>query len=89
MRQVVTPQLLDDSRKLAQSLAAAAGVKLGAIRSISDSAGIVGGIGVPTAAARNGDFSAILGALPSIVSYPLPSSTQYTFSINVVFAVAP
>ena len=47
MRQVVLPQLLDDSRKLAQSLAAAAGVRLGAIRSISDSAGVVGGIGVP------------------------------------------
>jgi hypothetical protein len=88
MRQVVTPQLVGDSRKLAQSLAAATGVKLGAIRSIGD-AGVVGGSGVPTALSRNGDFTAILGALPSIVSYPQPSSTQYTFSINVVFAVAP
>ena len=43
MRQVVMPQLLDDSRKLAHSLAAAAGVGLGAIRSISDSAGAIGG----------------------------------------------
>src|ERR1039458_593684 len=39
MRQIVMPQLLDDSRRLAQSLAAANGVKVGAIRSISDSAG--------------------------------------------------
>ena len=44
MRQVVLPQLLDDSRKSAQSLAAAAGVKLGAIRSISDSAGVPAGM---------------------------------------------
>ena len=85
MRQVVLPQLLDDSRKLAQSLAAAAGVKLGAIRSISDSAG---GIGVPTAASRNGDFSQIVDPLGGILA-SLPSSTQYTFYVNVVFAAAP
>jgi hypothetical protein len=87
MRQVVLPQLLDDSRKLAQSLAAAAGVKLGAIRSISDSAGAYG---VPTASARNGDFSQIviydpLAGAPS----SLPSSMQYTFYVNVVFAAVP
>src|SRR5260370_3415463 len=45
MRQVVLQQLLDDSRKLAQSLAAAAGGGLGAIRSISDSAGRSGFLG--------------------------------------------
>jgi hypothetical protein len=80
MRQVVMPQLLDDSRKLAQSLAAAAAVKLGAIRSISDSAGVYA-ILVPTAAFRAGDFS-------SVTQYSLPSSTQVTFSLNVVFATA-
>jgi hypothetical protein len=89
MRQVILPQLLDDSRKLAQSLAAAAGVKLGAIRSISDSAGVVGGIGVPTAVARNGDFSQIVIYDPLTGGPPsLPSSTQYTFYLNVVFATA-
>ena len=80
MRQVVMPQLLDDSRKLAQSLAAANGVKVGAIRSISDSAGAVGGayVAVPMLVAV---YDPLTGNLPS-----LPSSTQYTFYVNVVFA---
>jgi hypothetical protein len=87
MRQVVMPQLLDDSRKLAQSLAAANGVKVGAIRSISDSAGMIGGVyAVPTAVQRSGDFSVITG-LPSFFGNlpSLPSSTQYTFYVSVVF----
>jgi hypothetical protein len=79
IRKVVMPQLLDDSRKLAQSLAAANGVKVGAIRSISDSAGAVGGAYV--AAARLGTiYDPLTGNLPS-----LPSSTQYTFYVSVVF----
>jgi uncharacterized protein YggE len=83
MRQVVMPQLLDDSRKLAQSLAAATGVKLGAIRSISDSAGVTAGLMlVPTSAERLGNFL-------QVTQYPLPSSLQYTFYVNVVFATAP
>jgi hypothetical protein len=82
MRQVVMPQLLDESRKLAQSLAAATGVKLGAIRSIGDSAGVYAVL-VPTPVLRVGDF--LLGTLSS----SLPSSTQVTFSLNVVFATAP
>jgi Protein of unknown function (DUF541) len=82
MRQVVMPQLLDDSRKLATSLAAAAGVKLGVIRWISDSSGVSGGYYlVPTRAVLVGDF--LLGGLSS-----LPSGTQYTFNVNVVFAAA-
>jgi uncharacterized protein YggE len=82
MRQVVMPQLLDDSRKLAQSLAAAAGVKLGAIQSIGDSAGVSAGYYlVPTAAERVGGF--LLGT-----PYSLSSGTQYTFYLNVVFATA-
>jgi hypothetical protein len=80
MRQVVLPQLLDDSRKLAQSLAAAAGVKLGAIRSISDSAGVVGGI-----VGGSAPLLPVARFLFGIPSY-LPSSTQYTFYLNVVFA---
>jgi hypothetical protein len=87
MRQVVMPQLLDESRKSAQSLAAASGVKLGAIRSISDSAGV----GVPgniVAVFRLGTFSTLtqyVGVLSGTLASP-PSSTQYTFSLNVVFA---
>jgi hypothetical protein len=80
MRQVVLPQLLDDSRKLAQSLAAAAGVKLGAIRAIGDAAGVYAILGGATFL-RAGDFS-------SVTPYSLPSSTQVTFSLNVVFATA-
>jgi uncharacterized protein YggE len=88
MRQVVMPQLVDDSRKLAQSLAAAAGVKLGAIRSISDSARLIGGFGVPVAAERNGDFSQIVTGVLTTPQPAPPSSTQYTFSLNVVFTTA-
>ena len=85
MRQIVMPQLLDDSRKLAQTLAAATGVKVGAIRSISDSAGAVGGVYfAPTAVLRSGDFSGSPGGFGNLPS--LPSSTQYTFYISVVFA---
>ena len=88
MRQVVMPQLLDDSRKLAQSLAALNGVKVGAIRSVSDSAGTIGGVYVvPTAVERSGDFSVISGSPAAFGNLPsLPSSTQYTFYISVVFA---
>jgi hypothetical protein len=76
----VLPQLLDDSRKLAQSLAAAAGVKLGAIRAIGDAAGVYAILGGATFL-RAGDFS-------SVTQFSLPSSTQVTFSLNVVFATA-
>jgi hypothetical protein len=88
MRQVVLPQLLDESRKSAQSLAAAAGVKLGAIRSISDSAGVTGGFLVPVlAVSRIGDFSAIgFGSFLLGTPSSLPSSQQYTYYLNVVFA---
>jgi uncharacterized protein YggE len=85
MRAVVLPQLLDDSRKLAQSLAAASGVKVGAIRWISDTAGGV----VPTGLQRNGDFTSLLGAVILTAPFGAPSSTQYTYSLNVVFATAP
>lgn len=76
MRQVVLPQMMDEAKKLAQSLAAATGVKVGAVRSISESpSGYF--LGVPTAFARFGDFSQINS---------LPSTTQYTYYLNVVFA---
>jgi len=76
-RQVVMPQLMDDARKVAQSLAAVSGVKVGAIRSISDA----GGIPYPGNLVPVGYF--VVGLL----SYPtLPSSARYTLSLNVVFA---
>lgn len=89
MRQTLLPQLVDDSRKLAQSLASAAGVKLGAIHSISDPAGVAGYF---LAAQRSGDFSQILGVFDPSTGVPFPakpSSSQVTFSINIVFATAP
>ena len=86
MRSVVMPQLMDDSRKLAQSLAAAAGVKLGAIRSVSDSGGI-GGVAV--AGSPLGYASLLLGNFLLGNPYPASSGTQVTFSLNVVFATAP
>jgi uncharacterized protein YggE len=87
MGQTLLPQLVDDSRKLAQSLAAASGVKLGPIRSISDSPGAGKAVYayVSTGAQRSGDFSQILGSLPFVA----PSTMQATFSVNIVFTVTP
>ena len=82
MRLTLLPQLLDDARKSGQSLAAAAGIKLGPIRSIGDSAGVYAAVG----AQRSGDFSSLLlGGL----SYSPPSTNQYTFSLAVLFATVP
>ena len=78
-RQAALPQLVADAQKQAQSLAAAAGVKLGGIRSISDSAG---GVYAFAGVIRNGDFSGLLAVPPA-------SSAQYTFSVNVIFAAVP
>ncbi len=80
MRQIVLPQLLDDSRKLAQSLAAVAGVKLGAIRSIGDVAGVFALVGAPTAVFRRYDL------LTRTTPFSAPSGMRYTFSLNLVFA---
>ncbi|MCU1236262.1 MAG: hypothetical protein JWP63_4229 [Candidatus Solibacter sp.] len=79
LRQLLLPQLLDESRKQAQSLAAAAGIKLGPIRAISDVAGAYN-----LSFARIGIYDP-RGGIP----LSLPSSTQYTYYLNVVFATAP
>jgi hypothetical protein len=87
-RQLALPQLMNDARTLAQSLAASAGVNLGSIRSIGDSAAAAGipGAGVPVFAFRTGDFlTGVLGYAP----FSLSSGTGYTLSLNVVFAIAP
>jgi len=81
MRQTVLPQLMEESRKAAQSLAAVAGVKLGAVRAVSDAGGVYGLV----AASRIGDFSSLLLGYPSALG---SSGTQYTFYLNVVFATA-
>ena len=92
MRQTVLPQLVDDSRKLAQSLASAAGVKLGAIRSISDSPGAGGAVFLtwasPHSATATSPQIRVLDPCPAFHSAP-PRTCRSTFSINVVFAVTP
>ncbi len=82
MRQTVLPQMMDDSRNLAQSLAAASGVKLGGIRSIGDSAGVYG--------YKIGTFAvSLLGPVTGGILASLPSGTQYTYSLSVIFATVP
>jgi uncharacterized protein YggE len=80
MRQTTLPQLLDDARRAAQSIAAASGVKLGSIRAMSDSpAATFAYVASGNPALRSGDFS--------MISYPvLASSARYTYYLNVVFA---
>ena len=64
----------------ARPLAAAAGVTLGAIRSVSDTAGVYAGdFSKSVAVARLGGF--LLGT-----PYTQPSSAQYTFNLSVAFA---
>jgi len=83
MRQTVLPQLMEESRKAAQSLAAVAGVKPGAVRSVSDSDGTYG---LVLTSRVFGDFSSFLLGYPSALG---SSGTQYTFYLNVVFATVP
>jgi uncharacterized protein YggE len=88
MRQTVLPELIDESRRRAQSLASAAGVKLGAVRAVSDSGGAYAVVVYdPSTGSRSGDFSSLLLGYPSALL--APSGTQYTFYLNVVFATAP
>jgi uncharacterized protein DUF541 len=82
MRRVVLPQLVAEAQKKAQSLADAAGLKLGPIKAIGDSAG--GPVGGIFAASRIGTVSDfLLGSSPYI---GIGSGTQYTFFVNAVFA---
>jgi len=82
LRETVLPQLMEESRRAAQALAAAAGVKLGGVRLVSDS----GGVYAYVAASRAPYFSSLLLGYPSALA---SSGTQYTFYLNVVFATAP
>ncbi len=81
MRQTLLPQLLADAQKKAQTLAAAAGLKLGGVKGVSDS----------YYASRYSYASWIsssqyLGGFSS--SSVSGSGTQYIFSANVTFSVA-
>lgn len=78
-RQTLLPQLFADAQKKAQSIAAAAGLKLGGIKSVSESFYSYGSYSswVGTSSFANG-FS----------SGSSSSGTQYTFSAMIAFGVA-
>ena len=78
-RQTLLPQLFADAQKKAQSIAAAAGLKLGAIKSVSES--FYG----------YGSYSSWIGTSSVANVFSSSSSgtgTQYTFSAMVTFGVA-
>ena len=79
MRQAMLPQLLAEAQKKAQTLAAAAGLKLGGIKGVSDSYSASGYSG-----------PGWIGTSPygSFSSSSAGSGTQFIFSANVAFGVA-
>ena len=77
MRQTVLPQLISDAQKKAQTLAAAASLKLGPVKGVSDSYYASGYSGA------NWIGTSSLGGISSSSS---GSGTQYSFSANVTFS---
>jgi Protein of unknown function (DUF541) len=80
MRQTLLPQLMADAQKKAQALAAAAGLKLGGVRGVSDSY-FASGYSYPSWIS-----SSQFGVVSS--SSVGGSGTQYTFNASVTFSVA-
>ncbi len=78
-RQATLPLLLADAQKKGQALAMAAGVKLGAIKSIGEFGSSVGGVGLPSP----------MMITTGTYGYGYGSGAQYTFSVSVTFALAP
>jgi uncharacterized protein DUF541 len=79
MRQTLLPQLLADAQKKAQTLAAAAGLKLGGVRGVSESYYASGySYASWISSSQNVSGSSSAGG----------SGTQYIFSANVAFSVA-
>jgi hypothetical protein len=81
MRQTLLPQLLADAQKKAQALAAAAGLKLGAVKGVSDSY------------STNGyPYASLISSLQYVGGFSSSgvagSGTQFIFSANVTFSVA-
>jgi uncharacterized protein YggE len=82
MRQTLLPQLLTDAQKKAQTLAAAAGLKLGSVRGVSESYyasgySAIAYVGPPLSSTTGTTTSAGGGA-----------GTPYIFGVNVTFSVA-
>lgn len=80
-RQTVLPQLLAEAQKKAQFLATSAGVKLGAIKGVSESS--------YGAYALLGNWISSPQAITSSVSNSGTGGTQYTFYATVTFSLAP
>ena len=82
MRQTLLPQLFADAQKKAQSLAAAAGLKLGGIKGVSESYYTSGNSGVAYISSMitstTGTFGSTSGG----------SGTQYTFYASVTYNLA-
>jgi Protein of unknown function (DUF541) len=81
MRQTLLPQLLADAQKKAQTLAAAAGLKLGGVKGVSDSyyaSGYSYASWIGSSQYLGGFSSSSVGG----------SGTQYIFIANVTFSVA-
>jgi hypothetical protein len=79
MRQTLLPQLLADAQKKAQTLAAAAGLKLGSVRGVSESY-----------YASGYSYASWISSSQylSVNSNTGGSGTQYIFGANVTFSVA-
>jgi uncharacterized protein YggE len=85
IRQTLLPQLFADAQKKAQTLAAAAGLKLGGVKSVSESFYATGNSGISWIGTSSfntvGTFSSTSGGAGG-------GGTQYIFSANVTFSVA-
>ena len=86
MRQTLLPQLFADAQKKAQTLAAAAGLKLGGVRGVSESFYASGYTGVSyinsSTFSTTGTVTSTSGATSG------GSGTQYTFYANVTYSLA-
>ena len=80
MRQTLLPQLFADAQKKAQTLAAAAGLKLGGVKGVAESFYATGYTGISWIGTSTfgGTFSSTSSG----------SGTQYIFNANVTFSVA-
>ena len=82
MRLTLLPQLFADAQKKAQTLATAAGIKLGAVKGVSESYYSSGNSGISFAS-----LSAFV-TTGTTASGSAGSGTQYTFYANVTYGVA-
>ena len=81
MRQTLLPQLLGDAQKKAQTLATAAGIKLGAVKGVSESVSASGSSSVSY-------INSTVLTTTSTTSYTSGGSgTQYTFYVSVTYGL--